>query len=55
METISKTPDYFYKVCTKEILYKHAPHKKKYVCGNNKPFMNEAVSKAILLRTKLTL
>ena len=27
--------------------------RKKYVPGNNKPFMNKAISKAVMLRTKL--
>ena len=51
-ESLLKDSDYFYKVCT-EVLNKHAPPKKKYVRGNNKPFMNKAISKAIMLRTKL--
>ena len=48
-QSFLKDPDYFYKVCT-EVLNKHAPPKKKYVRGNNKPFMNKAISKAIMLR-----
>ena len=51
-ESIWKDPDYFYKVCT-EVLNKHAPPKKKYFLGNNKPFMNKAISKVIMLRTKI--
>ena len=51
-ESFVKDPDCFYKVCT-EVLNQHAPRKKKYVCGNNKPFMNKALSKAIMQRTKL--
>ena len=47
-----KDADCFYKVCT-EVLNQHAPHKKKYVRGNNKRFMNRALSKAIMQRTKL--
>ena len=35
------------------VLNKHAPPKKKYIHRNNKPFMNKAISKAIMLRTKL--
>ena len=51
-ESFVKDPDCFYKVCT-EVLYQHAPRKKKYVRGNNKQFMNKALSKAIMQRTKL--
>ena len=51
-ESFVKDPDYFYKVCT-EVLNQHAPRKKKYVRGNNKRFMNKALSKAIMQRTKL--
>ena len=32
---------------------KHAPLKKKYICGNHLPFMNKELSKAIMLRPKL--
>ena len=52
IDSFLKDPDSFYEVCT-EVLNKHAPPKKKYVRGNNKPFMNKAISKAIMLRTKL--
>ena len=52
-ESFLKDPYYFYKVCT-EVLNKHVPRKKKYVRGNNKPFMNKAVSKAVMLRTKIS-
>ena len=51
-DSFLKNPDYFYKVC-REVLNKHAPLKKKHVRGNNKPFMNKTISKAIMLRTKL--
>ena len=51
-EPFVKDPHCFYKVCT-EVLNQHAPRKKKYVCGNNKPFMNKGLSKAIMQRTKL--
>ena len=51
-ESFVKDPDCFYKVCT-EVLNQHAPRKKKYVRGNNKRFMNKALSKAIMQRTKL--
>ena len=51
-ESFVKDPDYFYKVCT-EVLNQHAPRKKKYVRGSNNWFMNKALSKAIMRRTKL--
>ena len=51
-EFFGKDPDCFYKVCT-EVLNQHAPRKKKYLRGNNKPFMNKALSKAITQWTKL--
>ena len=51
-ESFVKDPDCFYKVCT-EVLNQHAPRKKKYVRGNNKRFMNKALSKAIMQSTKL--
>ena len=51
-EHLLNDPDCFYKVCT-EALNRHAPQKKKYVCGNNKPFMNKNFSQAIVQRTKL--
>ena len=35
------------------ILDKQVPKKKKYVRGNQSPFMNKSLSKAIMLRTKL--
>ena len=35
------------------ILNKHAPQKKKYVRGNQSPFMNKTLSKAIMQRSKL--
>ena len=51
-ESFVKDPDCFYKVCI-EVLNQYAPRKKKYVRGNNKPFLNKALSKAIMQRTKL--
>ena len=51
-ESFVKDPDYFYKVCT-EVLNQHAPHKKKYVRGNNRRFMSKPLSKAIMQRAKL--
>ena len=47
-----KDPDCLYKVCN-EVLNQHAPHKKKYICGNKKPFMNKALPKAIMQKTNL--
>ena len=35
------------------ILNKHAPQKKRYVRGNQSPFMNKTLSKAIMQRSKL--
>ena len=51
-DSFLKHPDYFYIVCT-EVLNKHAPPKKKHIRGNNKPFMNKAISKAIMLKAKV--
>ena len=51
-ESFVKQPDCFYKVCNK-VLNQHAPRKRKYVRGNNKRLMNNALSKAIIQRTKL--
>ena len=51
-ESFVNDHDCFYKVCT-EVLNQHALRKKKYVRGNNKQFMNKALSKAIMQRTKL--
>ena len=39
-------------VCA-EVLNRHAPQSKKYVRGNNKPFMNKTLSQAIMQRPKL--
>ena len=35
------------------ILDQHAPQKKRYLRGNQSPFMNETLSKAIMHRFKL--
>ena len=35
------------------LLNKHAPQKKIYVMGNQSPFMNKTLSKAIIQRSKL--
>ena len=48
-ESFVKDPDCFYKVCN-EVLNQHAPRKKKNVRGNNKPFMNKALSKRPVTR-----
>ena len=47
----SKNPDKFFEICH-TIFNTHAPKKKKYVCGNNKPFMTKAYSKAVMQRTR---
>ena len=36
-----------------KVLNKHAPMKKKYVRGNNAPFMNQTLAKAFMHRSKL--
>ena len=41
----------FISSCNK-ILDQHAPQKKKYLRGNQSPFMNKSLSKAIMLRSK---
>ena len=46
-----KNPDLFFEICQK-VLNHHAPRKKRYIRGNNKPFMNKALSKAIMQRTR---
>ena len=47
----SKNPDKFYEICH-TISNTHAPKKKTYIRGNNKPFMTKAYSKAIMQRTR---
>ena len=42
----------FCKICT-EILNKHAPRKRKTIKGNQSPFINKEISKAIMKRTEL--
>ena len=42
-------PDCFYKVCA-EVLNPHAPQKKKYARGNDKPFMNKTLSQANIIK-----
>ena len=51
-EFLVKDLDCCCKACT-EVFNQHAPRKKKYVRGNNKRFMNKALSEAIMQRTKL--
>ena len=46
----SKNPDKFFEICN-TVLNTHTPKKKKYICGNNKPFMTKTFSKAIMQRT----
>ena len=47
-----KNQDLFFNICH-EVLNKHAPRKKKYIRGNNKPLMTKTLSKAIMQRTRL--
>ena len=46
-----KNLDLFFNICHK-VLNKHTPKKKKYIRGNNKPFMTKALSQAIMQRTR---
>ena len=46
-----KNPDLFFKFYH-EVLNKHVPRKKNFIRGNNKPFMNKALSKAIMQGTR---
>ena len=46
-----KNPDLFFEICQK-VFNHHAPTKKKYIRGNNKPFVTKALSKAIMQRTR---
>ena len=48
----SKNPDKFYEICH-SVLNDHAPRKKKYIRGNNKPFMTKAFSRVVMQRTRL--
>ena len=43
----SKNPDKFFEI-SQNVLNKHALRKKKYIRGNNKPFITKAYSKAIM-------
>ena len=47
----SKIPENFFEICN-TIINSHAPRKKKYIRGNNKPFMTETFLKAIMQRTR---
>ena len=47
----SKNPDKCFEIFH-TIFNNHAPKKKKYIRGNNKPFTTKAYSKAIMQRTR---
>ena len=48
----TKNPKLFFELCRSELEH-HAPRKKKYIRGNNKPFMTKELSKSIMERTRL--
>ena len=49
-----KEMDYdYFKLTFMAILNKHAPMKKKFIRGNNAPFMNKTLSQAFMHRSKL--
>ena len=52
METSDKNCSNFINICNTK-LDKQVPKKKKYIRGNQSSFMNETLSKVIMLRTKL--
>ena len=57
LDTQSISPDEnrfvnFCKICT-ETLKKHAPRKRKTLRGNQSPFINKEISKAVMKRTEL--
>ena len=52
MESLLNYPNCFYNAIV-EVPNQYAPRKKKYIRGNNKPFMNKTLSTAITLRIKL--
>ena len=52
LENIDKGFNKFLDVC-KDILNMYAPLKKKYIRGNNSPFMNRILSKEIMKRSRL--
>ena len=45
----SKNPDRFFEI-SHTVLNTYAPKKKKYIRGNNKPFITKTFSKAIMQR-----
>ena len=47
----TKNPDLFFNICQNELNYL-VPRKKKYIRGNNKPFMTKSLSKSIMERTR---
>ena len=47
----SQNPDKFFEI-GQNVLNNRAPRKKKYIRGNNKPFMTKVYSKAIMQRTR---
>ena len=51
-ENCDKSLGNFMSSCSR-ILDQHAPQKKRYLRGNQSPFMNETLSKAIMHRSKL--
>ena len=48
----TKNPKLFFELCRSELEH-HAPRKKKYIRGNNKPFMTKELSNSIMERTRL--
>ena len=48
----TKNPQLFFELCWNELQH-HAPRKKKYLHGNNKPFMTKALSNSIMERAHL--
>ena len=48
----TKNPQLFFELCRNELKH-HAPKAKKYLRGNNKPFMTKVLSKSIMERTNL--
>ena len=54
-ENFINNDDAFQRFChiSLDALNKHAPHKKKHARGNQMPFSNKELSKAIVMRTKL--
>ena len=52
LENPDQSSNNFVNTCN-TVLDKQVPKKKKYVRGNQSPFMNKTLSKAIMLRTNL--